>query len=114
MKNRNQNYDDSLGTSKPTKAAKGARYQSKKNYFARNTNGVISSRNSARRLARRKRRADYWATAAGQSRKFEKMNTPAKLKRAAANKTARDFRRHQRKLEMDRIEKLERAASVKD
>lgn len=114
MKNRNQNYDDGLGNSKPSKAPKGARYQSKKNYFSRNVNGAISNRNRDRRLLRRKRRADYWATAAGQSRKFEKMNTPVKLKRAADNKTARDFRRHQRKLEADRIEKLNQAAPVKN
>lgn len=104
MKNRNTNMDTGdLGAPKKSKGTSG-RYASKKAYFARNANGALSSRNKARRAAKHKRRADYWATSEGQSRKFEKMNTPEKLAKKETAKTARDLRRRQRKLEAQKAE----------
>jgi hypothetical protein len=89
---------DSYTDSKPVKAPKGARYASKKNYFARNKDGAVSNRNRDRRLATAKRRAAYWATVAGKARKFAKMNTPEKLAAKAKSLKARDARRRERKL----------------
>lgn len=82
------------------------RYASKKAYFARNANGAISNKNKARRAARRKRRADYWATPEGQNRKFEKMNTKAKIEARAASLEARNARRRQRKLEAEKLAQM--------
>lgn len=87
------------------KKQKGARYQSKKNYFARNTNGETEQRHKRARAAKAARRKAYWASPEGRKRKFDKMNTPEKLASREAAKVARDERRRQRKLNEQKAEK---------
>ena len=89
---------DTFGEVTVTKAPKGTKYASKKNYFSRNKDGAVSHRNRDRRLAKVARRAAYWATPAGKARKFEKMNTPEKAAKAVKSKQNRDARRRERKL----------------
>lgn len=80
---------------KPTepkkKTGSGSKGASKKSYHANGPS--ILERNNRRRTARVARKAAYWQTVAGQARKLEKMNTPAKLKKLADWKLARDARR---------------------
>jgi hypothetical protein len=97
MKQQKRN-NDSYTDSKPVKALKGARYASKKNYFARNKDGAVSNRNRDRRLVKAKRRADYWATPAGIARKVAKLNTPEKLAKREKSLKARAARRRETRL----------------
>ena len=80
-----------MGTSGKKRSA------SKNNYFSAGPSRI--PKNKARRAASRKKRADYWKSAAGQARKAEKMNTPEKQKAREEWKVARDLRRRQRALE---------------
>ena len=86
--------DNALGTQ--SKGSGKSRYASKKAYFARNKDGAISNKNRDKGLARRKRRAEYWASPAGQARKEKKWNTKEKIEKRAKALLARDARRRQR------------------
>lgn len=94
-KNADQNSD---APSKPMKSSGKTRYASKKAYFTRNSNGVVSKRNKARRTAAAAKRKAYWSSPDGQARKEAKMNTPKKIKARAAAKVARASRRRERQL----------------
>lgn len=75
---------------KVNKGAK-SRGASKKAYHSQGP--MILARNVARRAKRVARRKAYWNSPEGKARKFEKMNTPVKLKKLEAWKLARDARR---------------------
>ena len=95
---KNQNADlTNDAPAKPMKSGK-TQYASKKAYFARNANGVVSKRNKARRAAAAAKRKAYWNGPDGQARKDAKMNTPEKIKARAAAKVARASRRRERQL----------------
>lgn len=80
---------------------------SKKNYFASNKDGSISKRNKARRAARVKRRAEYWTTPAGKTRRTAKMNTPEKLVKRERSLKARAVRRRETRLAEQSAKKTE-------
>lgn len=100
-----QNNTNENAIGQTNKGSGKSRYASKKAYFARNKDGAITKRHKANRAARAKRRAEYWASTEGQNRKFEKMNTPEKLKQAEAWKVARAARRRERKLAEQKAQK---------
>jgi hypothetical protein len=100
----NQNQSENALGSQPKSSSK-SRQASKKAYFARNANGAISNRNRDKGLARRKRRAEYWASPEGRARKAEKMSAPDKVARRAASLKARDARRRERKMAEQKAEK---------
>ena len=86
--------DNALGQS--TQKSSKSRGAAKKAYFARNKDFAISNKNRDKGLARRKRRAEYWASPAGKARKEAKWNTPEKIKQRAKALLARDARRRSR------------------
>lgn len=75
-------------TPKKSSGSKGA---SKKAYAAKGPSQLAKNQTAAaKRVARRKA---YWASPAGQARKFEKMNTPEKLAKIEKWRVARTARR---------------------
>ena len=84
----------------PKKQAKssGSKNASKKNYFSRNKDGVLTKKRKERRAEVVKKRKAYWVSPEGEARKEAKMNTPEKIEKRKLSKMARHQRRVERQL----------------